>query len=196
MSEETRHDDTSKKAVVFHVPGADSVTGRRGVGLSIRDAVPEDAEQIVGILNPIIEAGTFTALDTVLTVQAECEYISTFPERGIFHVAVDLSERRIVGLQSLEPFATYTHAFDHVGVLGTFVDLACRRQGIARGLFAATLEAARRKGYEKIFTFVRADNEAALATYLGQGFRVVGTAQRHARIEGRYIDEIMIERFL
>lgn len=83
-----------------------------------------------------------------------------------------------------------------MGVLGTYVDLAFRRQGVATCLFAATFEAARRKGYEKIFTFVRADNEAGLAVYLKQGFSVVGTAQRHAKVDGAYIDEVMIERFL
>jgi L-amino acid N-acyltransferase YncA len=164
--------------------------------LLIRDAVPEDAEGIVGVLNPIIEAGTFTALDTPYTTESEREFISAFPSRGIFHVAEHPAERRIVGFQSVEPFATGTHAFDHVGVMGTYVDLACRRQGIARRLFEATFERARHSGYEKIFTYVRADNGAALATYLGQGFRTVGTAERHAKIGGVYIDEIMIERFL
>jgi ribosomal protein S18 acetylase RimI-like enzyme len=96
----------------------------------------------------------------------------------------------------MEPFATYTHAFDHVGTLGTYVDLGCRRQGIATALFEATFEVARRKGYEKILTFVRADNPAALATYLKQGFAIVGTARRHTKINGAYVDEIIIERFL
>ena len=71
-----------------------------------------------------------------------------------------------------------------------------RRQGIARRLFAATLDAAREKGYEKIFTFVRADNPAALQTYLGQGFVVIGNAKRQAKIDGQYIDEILIEKWL
>jgi L-amino acid N-acyltransferase YncA len=166
------------------------------MGLLIRDAVPGDAEQIVGILNPIIEAGAFTALDTPFTKEAEREYIATFHDRGIFHVAERVSQQRILGFQSVEPFATYTHAFDHVGVIGTYVELTCRRQGIARQLFAATFERARQQGYEKIFTYVRADNDAGLATYLGQGFRVVGTAERHAKIKGVYIDEILIEKFL
>jgi len=43
---------------------------------------------------------------------------------------------------------------------------------------------------------VRADNQAALAAYLRRGFRIVGTAGRHAKIDGRYIDEIIIERQL
>ena len=164
--------------------------------LLIRETHPDDAEAIVGILNPIIEIGIYTAFDTPFTVEAEQAYILNFPQRGVFYVAVDRADQALVGLQSIEPFATYTHAFDHVGVLGTYVDLAYRRRGVASCLFEATFEAARRKGYEKIFTFVRADNVAALATYLKQGFRIVGTAQKQARFNGKYVDEIIIEKFL
>lgn len=59
-----------------------------------------------------------------------------------------------------------------------------------------TFESARGKGYEKMFTFVRADNPEALRFYLKLGFRVVGTAQRQARIGSNYVDEIIIEKFL
>ena len=48
----------------------------------------------------------------------------------------------------------------------------------------------------RTLSLVRADNDAALKTYLAQGFQIVGTAKRQARIDGRYIDEIMIEKFL
>jgi L-amino acid N-acyltransferase YncA len=161
----------------------------------VRDARLEDAAAIVGILNPIIASGLYTVFDTPFTVEAEEAYLKGFPARGIFHVAVD-GAGRVVGFQSMEPFATYTHAFDHVGTLGTYVDLAGRRQGVATALFGATLETARRKGYEKLFTFVRADNPAALATYVAHGFGVVGTARRHAKIAGAYVDEILIERWL
>jgi len=164
--------------------------------LEIRDAAAADAEAIVAVLNPIIEARVYTAFDTPYTAEAERAYIETLPERALFHVAVNQADRAIVGFQSMEPFAAYTHACDHVGVLGTYVDLRLRRRGIATRLFDATFTAARRKGYEKIFTFVRADNPAALATYARQGFRTVGAASRHARIDGRYIDEIIIEKML
>jgi L-amino acid N-acyltransferase YncA len=162
----------------------------------VRKASVNDAEAIVGIFNPIIAAGVYTVFATPFTVEAEREYILHLPERGMLHVALSQPDQRVVGFQGLEPFATYTHAFDHVGVIGTYVDLSCRRQGIASRLFEATFEAARRKGYEKLFTAVRADNSVALATYLKQGFRVVGTAQRQAKINDKYVDEIMIELFL
>jgi L-amino acid N-acyltransferase YncA len=162
----------------------------------VREVRAEDASAIVAIMNPIIAAGVYTAFDTPFTLEAEQAYIKGFPTRGVFHVAVDPVDQRVLGFQSMEPFATWTHACDHVGVLGTYVDLDCRRLGIATALFETTFEAARRKGYDKIFTFVRADNPAALATYVKHGFTIVGTARQHARINGAYVDEIIIERFV
>ena len=164
--------------------------------LLIREVRPDDAEAIVSILNPIIESGVYSALDTPLTVEDEREFIRNFPRSGVFHVAEDSRDHRAVGFQTLEPFATYTHAFDHVAVIATFVDLACRRRGVGGRLSEVTFESARGKGYEKMFTFVRADNPEALRFYLKLGFRVVGTAQRQARIGSNYVDEIIIEKFL
>ncbi|HMV82201.1 MAG TPA: GNAT family N-acetyltransferase [Blastocatellia bacterium] len=162
----------------------------------VRTACPDDAAAIVAIFNPIIETRKYTVFDTPFTVEAERAYITNFPARGVFHVAVRQEDDKIVGFQSMEPFATYTHAFDHVGTIGTYVDLTERRQGIAGHLFAATFEAARQKAYEKLFTFIRADNPAALATYQRQGFQIIGTAHRQAKINGSYIDELMVEKFL
>jgi L-amino acid N-acyltransferase YncA len=162
--------------------------------IEIRDVRIEDAEQVLAILNPIIAARCYTAMDTPFTIEAEREFIRTFPPNGTFLVAVDTTVNRIVGFQNVSPFGSFTHAFDHVGVIGTYVDLALRRQGIASRLFAATFDAARRKGYEKFFSYVRADNEAGLQTYLRQGFRIVGKAERQAKIDGKYVDEVIIER--
>lgn len=167
----------------------------RTTDISIRDVRPDDAAAVAGILNRIIEAGTFTVFDRPVGVDAERAYIERFPARGVFLVA-ERPDRRIVGFQSMEPFAAFTRAFDHVGVLGTYVDLNERRQSIASRLFAATFASSRQKGYRKIFTYVRADNPAALSTYLHHGFSVVGIAREQAKIGARYVDEIIIERLL
>ena len=164
--------------------------------ISVRDVEPSDAAGLVRVLNPIIESRCYTVLDTPVSVETEFDYIIDFQDRGIWKVAVREPDRTIVGFQVLEPYASYTRAFDHVGILGTYVDLDLRRQGIARRLFAATFDVAREKGYEKIFTFVRADNPAALQAYLRQGFVVVGNAKRQAKIDGQYIDEILIEKWI
>lgn len=164
--------------------------------LLIRAATPDDAEEIVGILNPIISSGRYTVFDEPLSVGAEREYIEGLPERGLFLVAVEHGQGRLVGFQSMEPLANYTRALDHVGVMGTYVAEAHRRKGVARRLFRETFVAARERGYEKIFTFVRADNPPALETYLAHGFSVIGTARKQAKVHGKYVDEILIEKWL
>lgn len=162
----------------------------------IREVCPDDAEEIVSILNPIIESGAYTALDSPVTVDLEQEFIKSFPKRGLFYVAQDKQSKRIIGFQDIEPFATYTNAFYHVGIIATYVDLSYRRQGVGQHLSEVVLEDARAKGYEKLFTYVRADNTGGLAFYSKLGFRIVGTAHKQARIGQRYIDEIIIEKFL
>jgi L-amino acid N-acyltransferase YncA len=164
--------------------------------LEIRAATPDDAEGIVAVLNPIIETGAYTVLDAPLTADAERAFIRNCSPRGVFLVAIDPADGAVVGFQNTQPLVTYTHAFDHVGETGTYVDLARRRQGIAKQLFQASFRMAIDNGYEKIFTFVRGDNPAALQTYLFHGFHIVGTARRHAKVRGRYVDETLIEKFL
>jgi L-amino acid N-acyltransferase YncA len=164
--------------------------------LLIREACPDDAAGIIHVLNPIIEAGAYTVLNKTFTIEEEQAFISGFPERGIFHVAERENSRELVGFQTIEPFATFTRSFDHVAVVGTFVDLSARRQGIGVRLSEATFDAARRKGFEKIFTYVRADNQASLKFHLRLGFSIIGTAQKHAKLNGEYIDEVLIEKFL
>ena len=139
--------------------------------LAIRDVSPADAEAMLRILNPIIEARIYTALAQTYTVAEERAFIADAPSRRIWKAAVRPDDGRMLGYQILEPFAAYTAAFDHVATIGSFVDLSLPAAGIARQLFAASFEATAKAGFEKFFTFVRVDNPAALATYLAQGFR-------------------------
>jgi L-amino acid N-acyltransferase YncA len=162
----------------------------------IRRAHPDDAAGMVAILNPIIEARVYSALDTPVTVESQRAFIEDFPARGILHVAEERTGGRLVGMQDVVPFADYTRAFDHVGVIATFVALHGHRRGIGARLFAATFQTAKSAGFEKIQAWVRADNEAGLRAYRGAGFAPIGTAVRQARINGRYIDEIVLERFI
>ena len=55
--------------------------------LSVRDVEPADAAGLVRVLNPIIEARCYTAIDTPVSVDIERDYVIDFPERGIWKVA-------------------------------------------------------------------------------------------------------------
>ncbi|NNN87432.1 GNAT family N-acetyltransferase [Vibrio sp. 2-2(9)] len=166
------------------------------MNLIVRQVTLGDAEGITTVLNPIIIEGLYTVLDTPFTPEEEKEFITHFPERGVFTVALSENSSQVIGFQNIEPFAQYTKAFDHVGIIGTFVSDGARGQGVSKQLFKSTFEVAKQKGYEKLFAYVRSDNERALSAYLKQGFEIVGTAKKHAKVRGKYVDEVLIEKFL
>lgn len=163
--------------------------------MNIREVTVADAAGVADLLNPIVEEGLYTVLDTIFTHEEEREFIRNFPENGVFHVAIN-GDSQVVGFQNVEPFASYTKSFDHVGIIGTFVDSQFQRQGIATCLFQATFEQAKLKGYLKLFAYVRGDNPRALAAYKKQGFEVIGIAKKHAKVKGQFVDEVLIEKWL
>jgi len=163
--------------------------------IQIRAATLDDAKALVGIINPIVATGAHSALESE-TVESQQEFMSRFHSRGIFNVAVSLVENRVIGMQTLEPFADYSRAFDHVGIMGTLVELGQRNKCIGTSLFGVTKLEALKRGYEKIFTYVRVDNTNGLNFYRKLGFQEVGTAKNQVKINGKYIDEIIIEMFI
>ena len=164
--------------------------------ISIRSAKEEDAESIVELLNPIIQAGKYTILDKQLSIDDQTDFIRRFPERGVFHVAVCNDSQKILGIQDVMPISKDIHALAHVGEIATFVSVDSHRKGFGRNLSQATFRAASEKGYKKIMATIRADNPQAVAFYRNQGFRVIGTAQNHALVGGEYIDEIVTEKLI
>ena len=164
--------------------------------VQIREVQISDAQAILEVLNPIIETKKYTILDSTLTVEEEKEFIRNFPESGVFYVAEDVNLERLAGFQVIEPIGKYTRALDHVATVGTYVHLSSRRQGIGTTLSQSTFQVAKRRGFEKLFTQILASNKGALAFYKKIGFSVIGTATRHAKLAGRYIDEIYVEKFL
>ena len=162
--------------------------------VKIRPAELADAQAIAEIWNQIIQTELYSALDTPVTVEVQRKFLVNLPDRGVFLVATAPEDQQVVGFQVLDPFATYTHAFDHVAVVGTCVRLSLRRQGIGMQLSDVSSKEAKKKGFEKLFTYVRADNEAALHFYQKIGFVAIGTAKKHAKIGGAYVDSVFLER--
>ena len=162
--------------------------------ITIRRVQETDAAAIVTLLNPIIQAGIYTAMAETFSAADQLDFIRNFPERGMYHIAVD-DVAHVLGIQDVMPIST-SDVFRHVGEISTFVALDAQRQGIGQRLSAATFNAAKEWGYLKLRATVRADNPHALSFYLSQGFEVIGTAKKHARLHDKYIDEIMLEKFL
>jgi L-amino acid N-acyltransferase YncA len=164
--------------------------------VSVRAATADDAEAVAAVLNGAILGGSPTLLDTPFSVEDERAYIESLPARGFIHVA-EVPEAGVVGFQAVIPWSEFaTTAHDHVATMGTYVDVAHRREGIGAALARASFAAALALGYDKVFTDLRADNLASLSYHLSLGFSVVGAARRQARTAGGDVDVLFIERFL
>jgi L-amino acid N-acyltransferase YncA len=162
----------------------------------VRAAREDDAQAMVDLLNDLISPGRYTVMDQPLSLEEQIAFIRAFPERGVFHVAACRTTLQILGLQDVVPLAAERPAFAHVGEVSTFVRRDAQGRGVGRNLCRATFAAASRQGFRKITATVRADNLRAVAFYLGQGFRPVGTLRQHARVGGGYVDEVLMERLL
>jgi ribosomal protein S18 acetylase RimI-like enzyme len=162
--------------------------------IAIRRATPDDAAAISAIWDVICAERAYSAISRPFTPQQEQDYIASLSEReGIF---LAKAEDRVIGFQSLDLWAKYTNSFDHVGVLGTFILPAWRRQGIAHRLAEYTFGFARANGYEKIVIYVRGNNVDGQAFYRSLGFVTKGVLTKQVKIDGQYDDEIFMELFL
>lgn len=162
--------------------------------LTVRPATVEDASAIIRIFNPIIEDGRYTVFSDPFTEEQEADFIKNLHPRGIFSLAEGDSE--VVGFQVLEPFSPFSRYFDHTAIIGTYVDELHQGKGVSKVLFEHSMKKAREKGFEKVIAYVRGDNPRALAAYLRQGFKIIGTAHKQAKIRGEYVDEVFIEKFI
>ena len=166
--------------------------------LLVRQATVRDALGVVSLINSVIQEGGLTALYPTLSVEEEERFIRGMGPRSAILVAETDGETgsTIVGLQTVDPYAAYTRAMDHVAEIGTFVHRAYRRQGVGRLLFEHTLSFARQQGYEKLMLSVRAGNTTAIEFYREMGFTPKLVLERQVKIEGQYDDQVLMERFI
>jgi L-amino acid N-acyltransferase YncA len=151
----------------------------------------EDAAGVAAVLNSVIAERRYTAMTGHWTPPAEQAYFRSLGPRSEVFVAETAG--RIVGFQSIEPFAAYTSTMDHVCHFGTFVHADYRGRGIGIGLARATLAFARAQGYEKAVVYVLAHNRGGLAFYRSLGFEERGVLARQTKIDGAYHDEVFME---
>jgi RimJ/RimL family protein N-acetyltransferase len=122
-------------------------------------------------------------------IEASREFWSGLIEKKYpFEIAVDGDAT--VGWCDIAPVPR--QIFAHVGTLGMGLLPAHRGRGIGRRLLGAALERARLCGLERVELHVFAENRRARRLYDSFGFVVEGISPRRAKIDGRYLDDVMM----
>ncbi len=132
----------------------------------VRKAHPNDAPELVRILNAVIAIGGTTAYQTPRDASYFQPFIAASDPKIFIHVAE--AEDRLQGMQWMEPLDPPQ---THIGGIATFARPGTAQKGIGTALFKATKQASQAAGYSELYAKIRADNAGGLAYYEKMGFR-------------------------
>ena len=158
--------------------------------LSARAATPDDAARIAQIYNEGIEdrVGTFETRP-----RSEADVRAWFDGR---HPIVVVDDRgHIVAFAST---STYRARDCYAGIaeFSVYVARDGRGQGAGRVAMRALIDACGPAGIWKLVSRVFVENAASRALLKSVGFREVGTYEKHAQLDGRWRDVVLVERLI
>jgi phosphinothricin acetyltransferase len=83
-----------------------------------------------------------------------------------------------------------------VAEFSVYVARAARGSGAGRAAMEALAAACEERGIHKLVSRVFPENEASRRLLASVGFREVGTYRRHAKLDGKWRDTVIVERLL
>lgn len=161
--------------------------------ITIRPATEEDAGAICTIYNQGIEDRVATLETDLRTPDERRQWLAA---RGPRHpVIVAEAGGEIVGWGSLNAFNP-RKAYDYVADLSVYIERGWRGKGVGSRLLARLIELARELGYHKLVLSAFPWNRGGMALYQKLGFRTVGTYKEQGRLDGQWVDTIIMEKLL
>jgi phosphinothricin acetyltransferase len=159
----------------------------------IRPATVADAAALCRIYNQGIQDRVATLETGERTPEERAQWLEA---RGPRHpVLVAESDGAVVGWASLNVFNP-RRAYEHVADLSLYVEREWRGRGVGRRLLDALVARARELGYHKLVLAAFPWNEAGMRAYQRAGFRAVGIYREQGRLDGRWVDTIVMEKIL
>jgi len=162
------------------------------VAVTIRPAAHADAAAVANIYNQGI-ADRGATFETTLRTPADID--SRIREHDRFPILVAEEDGHVIGWAgtgSYRPRACYAG----IAEVSVYLDRAARGRGVGRQLLEALIAAARERGFWKLVSRVFPFNTASRALCRSCGFREVGTYEKHASLDSRWLDVIIVERLI
>ena len=162
--------------------------------ITIRPALPQDAATITAIYNVGIaeRAATFeTEPRTVEQVAARIAQADRYP----MLVAEDTDTGTVLGWAGVSEYRPRP-CYAGIGEFSIYLAVEARGQGIGTRLLTALLDAARERGFWKLLSRVFLFNSASRRVCRSCGFREVGIYEKHAMLDGEWLDVVIVERLL
>jgi len=161
-----------------------------GLEYTIRPSNQSDLSGLVGVIRQVASEGAYIEAETVAAVIDHEEILlrnNDFQSRMFFVATVD---DEVVGWVHLD--LPETEKLRHTAELTVGVLDEYRGNGIGSGLLDRGVSWAGERGYEKLYNSVPATNEAAIRFLEAHGWEVEAVREEHYRIDGEYVDEVMM----
>jgi phosphinothricin acetyltransferase len=159
--------------------------------LAARPASPDDAASIAQIYNEGIEdrVGTF---ETVPRTAADV--LSWFD--GVHPiVVVEAAGHGIVAFASTSSYRSRA-CYAGIAEFSVYVARQARGQGAGAAAMRALLAAVPSAGIWKLVSRIFVENTASRQLMQRMGFREVGIYEKHAKLDGRWRDVVIVERLI
>jgi L-amino acid N-acyltransferase YncA len=162
--------------------------------VQIRTAVPDDADALMEIYNPVVLTSTATFDLIPRTLEEQRAWIGDRSGARVVLVAVD-DQGRVAGYSALSPYrdraayattvedSVYVHE-DHQGL------------GIGRLLLESLVDTARAHGFHAMMARIVSDHAASIGLHAACGFEIVGHEREVGRKFGRWLDVTLMQRLL
>lgn len=159
--------------------------------LAARPATPADADAITRIYNEGIRdrTGTFETRE-----RTAAEVRQWFDGRHPI-VVVESDGGDVVAFASTSAYRP-RECYAGIADFSVYVSRAKRGRGAGRLAMAALIDRARDAGLWKLVSRVFVENTASRRLLESVGFREVGIYQKHARLDGRWRDAVVVERLI
>ncbi len=157
---------------------------------TIRTARQADLSGLVGVIRQVARDGTYIEAETVADLIDYEEVIlrNNEVESRMFFVATVDDE--VVGWVHLE--LPETDKLKHTAKLTVGVLEEYRGHGIGDRLLTKGSSWASDRGFEKLYNSIPATNPAAIEFLESHGWEREATRRNHYRIDGEYVDEVMM----
>lgn len=174
----------------LEIDGDEELFESDGIQYSVRPARQEDISGVTGAIRQVAEERRYILAESVAE-QVDHQNVllrHNEVESRVFFVAV--VEDEVVGWAHIE--AREMDKLRHTAEITFGVIDEYRGHGIGTRLFERALDWAGENGYEKLYQSIPATNELALGFLEDKGCEVEATRENHYKIDGEYVDEVML----
>ena len=160
--------------------------------ITIREAEGHDAAAIASIYNQGIEDRGATFETKPRTSDDIAVKLSECPR---FPMLVAVDDGVVVGWAGLSAYRPRP-CYAGIGEFSIYLDRTARGRGVGRQLLGRLIGVAAARGYWKLVSRIFPANAASRALCRSCGFREVGVYEKHARLDGKWLDVVIVERLI